>query len=426
MADESPDRSQHEGSPATPGAAAASARRSIIVQKYGGSSVADVDKLGRVADRVVAARRAGNDVVVVVSAMGKTTDGLLALARQVATSASGAADPPRRELDMLLSTGERVAMSLLSIAIHARGFEAISFTGSQSGILTNDRHFDARIIEVRPFRIEDELTRGRIVIVAGYQGMSYRREITTLGRGGSDTTAVALAAALAADRCEIYSDVDGVYSADPRVVPGARHLPELDHAVLQEMAECGAKVVCAQAVEWARRAGIAIYARSTFDAGPAARETIVRRDALAADAPRARAIVAESSVALARVRAGLRLDDLLRAAGELGIAFKDLSIGEAGGSFVIPLLNVPDWQGARRQLAVALPGLELIEGVAVVSVVGDGLAATAEPLARFAGALHRAGIEPRLTVAGPLRLGAVLGADEAEAAQRALHAAFVP
>jgi uridylate kinase len=240
------------------------AELAIIVQKYGGSSVADVEKLGKVADRIVATSRAGNDVVVVVSAMGKATDGLLTLAKQVAASGEST-DPPRRELDMLLSTGERVSMALLSIAIQARGIEAISFTGSQSGILTNDRHFDARIIEVRPHRIEDELARGRIVIVAGYQGMSYKREITTLGRGGSDTTAVALAAALEADACEIYSDVDGVYSADPRSVPTAKHIAELSHEVLQEMAECGAKVVCAQAVEWARRSGISIYARSTFD-----------------------------------------------------------------------------------------------------------------------------------------------------------------
>src|SRR5687768_10143659 len=243
----------------------------IVVQKYGGSSVADLAKLSRVADWVVATKRAGHSVVVVVSAMGKTTDELLALAHRAACSAGSEQAPARRELDMLLSVGERTSMALLSIAVQARGEPAVSLTGSQSGIITNDRHFDARIIEVRPHRIEDELHRGKIVIVAGYQGMSYRREITTLGRGGSDTTAVALAAALHAERCEIYSDVDGVYSADPRVVDGARHLPELDHAVLQEMAECGAKVVCAQAVEWARKAGVALTARSTFDAGPGAR-----------------------------------------------------------------------------------------------------------------------------------------------------------
>ncbi|WP_437596995.1 aspartate kinase [Sorangium sp. So ce590] len=421
-----PNRVQQEGSPCASGASPAKPGGSILVQKYGGSSVADVDRIGKVAERVVAAKRAGNDVVVVVSAMGKTTDGLLALARQAA-SAGAAADPPRRELDMLLSTGERVSMALLSIAIQARGFEAISFTGSQSGILTNDRHFDARIIEVRPFRIEDELARGRIVIVAGYQGMSYRREITTLGRGGSDTTAVALAAALGAERCEIYSDVDGVYSADPRVVPDARHLPELDCAVLQEMAECGAKVVCAQAVEWARRSGVALHARSTFDAGSGARETVVRRFApgSASSTLSARAIVAEGNVVLARAHAGHRLDELLRAAGELGLGFRDLSFGHGGGAFVLPLLNVPDWQGARRKLAALLPSIELVEGLSAVSVVGDGLTATAEPLARFVEVLGRAGIASRLTVAGPLRLGALVDAADAAPAQRLLHASFV-
>ncbi len=176
----------------------------IVVQKYGGSSVADVRRIRKVADRVVAATKAaGHEVVVVVSAMGNTTDELLALAHRVTDQ------PARRELDMLLSAGERISMALLSMALNARGVPAISFTGSQSGIITNDAHANARIVEVRPFRVEDELSRGRVVIVAGYQGVSYRKEITTLGRGGSDTTAVALAAALGAEACEIYSDVDG-------------------------------------------------------------------------------------------------------------------------------------------------------------------------------------------------------------------------
>src|SRR6185312_13481135 len=277
------------------------------------------EKIGAVADKVVATKKRGHDVVVVVSAMGKTTDELIALAKKVSK------DPPRRELDMLVTTGERVSMALLAIAIQSRGCEAISFTGSQSGIITNDRHFDARIIEVRPHRILDELARGRIVIVAGYQGMSYKREITTLGRGGSDTTAVALAAALSAERCEIYSDVDGVYSADPRAVPDARHLPELSHEMLQEMAESGAKVVCAQAVEWARRAGIAIYARSTFDARtPPIRETVIRRVAPGEEL-RARAVVAEGNVVLGRADDAAHLPALLRAAGEARVSLKDLS-----------------------------------------------------------------------------------------------------
>jgi aspartate kinase len=397
-------------------------RRPIIVQKYGGSSVADVARLGRVADKVVAAKRAGNDVVVVVSAMGKTTDGLLALAREVAAQGGGG-DPPRRELDMLLSTGERVTMSLLSIAIQARGLDAISFTGSQSGILTNDRHFDARIIEVRPHRIEDELARGKVVIVAGYQGMSYRREITTLGRGGSDTTAVALAAALGAERCEIYSDVDGVYSADPRVVPEAQHIAELDPAVLQEMAESGAKVLCAQAVEWARRAGIAIYARSTF-APDGSRETVVRAAAASGD-PLARAVVAEANVVLGRFADASESPSLVRAAAAARVGLKDLAFGPRGGSFVVSLLNVPDWSAARAQLTAAVPSLALVEGVCAIGVVGDGLTATAEPVSRFAAALAGASIDPHLVHASPLRIGAVIDAGRVDVAQRALHAAFV-
>src|SRR6184192_4180619 len=204
---------------------------SIVVQKYGGSSVADVARITQVADRVMRTRREGHDVVVVVSAMGDTTDELLDLARQVSPN------PDRRELDMLLTAGERISMALLSLAIREMGGDSVSFTGSQSGIITNDRHADARIIEVRPVRVQDELARGKIVVIAGYQGVSYKRDVTTLGRGGSDTTAVALAAALDAEACEIYSDVEGVYTADPRVVPDARRLAELSYEEMQELAE---------------------------------------------------------------------------------------------------------------------------------------------------------------------------------------------
>ena len=224
----------------------------VVVQKYGGSSVADPDKLLAVARRVVATRESGKDVVVVVSAMGRTTDELLEQARRIA------ADPSGRELDMLLSVGERITMSLLCMAIQSLGHEAISFTGSQCGIITNDAHSRARIIEVRPVRIQDELARDRIVVVAGYQGVSYKREITTLGRGGSDTTAVALAAALGAEYCEICSDVDGVCSADPNVVSEARRIAELGYEQMQEMATSGARVLAADAVEFAKNQGIAI------------------------------------------------------------------------------------------------------------------------------------------------------------------------
>src|SRR5437899_9252958 len=248
---------------------------SVVVQKYGGSSVADVAKLQNVAARVMRTRAQGHDVVVVVSAMGDTTDELLSLAKQVS------ANPDRRELDMLLTTGERISMALLSIAIRELGGDAISFTGSQSGIITNDRHVDARIIEVRPFRVQDELARRKIVVVAGYQGVSYRREVTTLGRGGSDTTAVAMAAALGAEYCEICSDVDGVYTADPRVASDAPRIGSISYDETQELAEAGAKVTNAQAVEFAKEKGIAIYARATsspLPAGdPAADGTVVRR-----------------------------------------------------------------------------------------------------------------------------------------------------
>src|SRR5436305_3309092 len=248
---------------------------SIVVQKYGGSSVADVTRMKQVAERVMRTRRQGHDVVVVVSAMGDATDELLALARQVSPN------PDRRELDMLLTAGERISMALLSLAIRELGGEAVSFTGSQSGIITNDRHADARIIEVRPVRIEDELARGKIVVIAGYQGMSYRREVTTLGRGGSDTTAVAMAAALGAEYCEICSDVDGVSTADPRVVPAANRIPALSYEETQELAESGARVLNAQAVEFAKEKGIAIYARATASplpgSDPSVDGTVVRR-----------------------------------------------------------------------------------------------------------------------------------------------------
>lgn len=229
----------------------------IVVQKYGGSSVADVDKLKHVAKRVVATAQKGYRVAVVISAMGKTTNELIDLAHQVSET------PSRRELDMLVSAGERIAMSLLAMAIGELGHEAVSFTGSQCGIITSHRHSDARILEVRPYRVQDELDSGKIVIIAGYQGVSYKREVTTLGRGGSDTTAVAMAAALNAEYCEICSDVDGVYSADPRLIKEPKHLESLSYDEMQELAHHGAKVLNAQAVEFARKHRILIYAKAT-------------------------------------------------------------------------------------------------------------------------------------------------------------------
>ena len=235
------------------------ADRPIIIQKYGGSSVATLEKLENIARCVVARHSQGYGVVVVVSAMGNTTDELLKMASRIMP------DPPARELDMLLSTGERTTMSLLSIAIQKYGAEAISFTGSQAGIITTDSHSNARIISVRPYRVQDELARDRIVIVAGFQGTSYKNEITTLGRGGSDMTAIALAGALSAEACEIYSDVDGVYTADPKVVLDARKLDELSSSEMLEMAQHGAKVLHDEAILYAHRHQIALYAKKSHD-----------------------------------------------------------------------------------------------------------------------------------------------------------------
>ena len=394
----------------------------IVVQKYGGSSVADAGRIALVADKVAAARRRGVDVVVVVSAMGKTTDNLLTLANDAArTGVESPREAPRRELDMLLTTGERVSMALLSIALHSRGIDAISFTGSQSGILTNDRHFDARIIEVRPHRIEDELHRGRVVIVAGYQGMSYRREITTLGRGGSDTTAVALAAALGAEACEIYSDVDGVYSADPRVVPEAKHLPEVSYAHLQEMAEAGAKVLNAQAVEWARRQKITIHARRTSDpvneSGATARETVTTATA---DRP-VRAIVGLDRVVLVETQAS-RLPNLTRALDDLGLSVMDLEVRRETAAFAVGLLNAPDWNRCRSTLLdVGGHDAHVGEERAMVSVVGDGLATGGAAIGGFVKAIETFD----RVVASPLRLSGLVPREALADVQRRLHANFV-
>src|ERR1700734_2668887 len=231
----------------------------LVVQKYGGSSVGDAERIKRVAQRIVDARRAGDDVVVVGSAMGDTTDELMDLAQQVSPL------PPPRELDMLLTSGERISMALLAMAIANLGFEARSFTGSQAGVITDSTHGRARIIDVTPGRLAEAIGKGYIAIVAGFQGVSQdTKDITTLGRGGSDTTAVALAAALDADVCEIYTDVDGLFSADPRIVPNARRISRISYEEMLEMAACGAKVLMLRCVEYARRYGVPIHVRSSF------------------------------------------------------------------------------------------------------------------------------------------------------------------
>ena len=395
----------------------------IVVQKYGGSSVADVHKLRQVADRVMRTRRDGHDVVVVVSAMGDTTDDLLAMAKQVS------ANPDRRELDMLLTAGERISMALLSMAIRELGGDAISFTGSQSGIITNDRHIDARIIEVRPYRVQDELARGKIVVIAGFQGVSYRREVTTLGRGGSDTTAVAMAAALNADYCEICSDVDGVYSADPRVVPAARRIGTLSHEETQELAESGAKVLNAQAVEFAKEKGIAIYARATSSplpgADPSVDGTVVRRNP-----PRMPGTV----VGVASERDVLVLESdanpaqFLAALDEHHVSGKQLHTwpGTPHVTVVVSRENLHDEPRVQAALVSRFGAkVRFVDGLGAVSVIGAGINATYANLRAGLVALDEANIQPRGSSTSSFRITWMVPNEGVPIAVRALHRRFI-
>jgi len=411
---------------------------SIVVQKYGGSSVADVAKLKQVADRVMRTRREGHDVVVVVSAMGDTTDDLLDLAKQVS------ANPDRRELDMLLTAGERIAMALLSIAIRELGGDAVSFTGSQSGIITNDRHADARIIEVRPIRVQDELSRGKIVVIAGYQGMSYRRDVTTLGRGGSDTTAVAMAAALGAEYCEICSDVDGVYTADPRVVPAARRIGTLSYEETQELAESGAKVLNAQAVEFAKEKGIAIYARATKGplpgADPSADGTVVRKHpprmpgTVVGVASEKDVIVIQASAdrpadlsaaALAEAEA-FALHDVLAVLDEHRVSGKQLHIAGDRLTVVVSRENLHEEERVRAALASRFAGAVGVDDtLGAISVVGAGINASFDNLRRGSAALAAAQIAVHGIATSSFRITWTIDRARLDEAVRLLHRLFI-
>ncbi len=343
---------------------------SIIVQKYGGSSVADSDKLKKIALMIAAVKREGFDVVAVVSAMGKTTNQLIEMAKSLSEN------PDKRELDMLLSTGERITMALLCIALNDLGVEAISLTGSQSGIVTNDRNNDARVMEVRPFRVQDEIAKGKVVVIGGFQGVSYKRDITTLGRGGSDTSAVALAAALKAERCEIYSDVDGVYTTDPNMVKDAKHLPEISYQQLQEMAEAGAKVLNAQAVQFAKEAGIALYARSTFSPG---KETIIRETA-PLDRPSVISIVHETEIIrciFKQKNLNLSFQQLNSFLENKNLSVKELNLVEDDSiskvSFILVKNNIHNWSSIKKELETTFgSSFTIDETLAAVSIIGEG------------------------------------------------------
>ncbi|HOU17250.1 MAG TPA: aspartate kinase [Candidatus Marinimicrobia bacterium] len=381
-----------------------------VVMKFGGSSVADTTRLRQVAEIVVRRQQADNRVVVVVSAMGKTTDALIAQAREVS------ANPQQRELDMLVTAGERISMALLSMAIQELGGDAISFTGSQSGIITEPTHQGARILEVRPFRLIEALEKGYIVIVAGYQGVSTTKEITTLGRGGSDTTAVALAAALGADSCEIYSDVDGVYTGDPHICPQAQLLREIPYEVMQTMALAGAKVLNADAVEFAKKAGITILARKTGDSS--GRETKVHNTAMGSGAT---AIVLAEKVS--RINGNGNLPDLLMEINKAGGRVMAL-YQRATFDLLVDRTGIPGGDAGRVAQLAKAAGFSANE-VAVVTVVGSGLGARPSLFEKVEVTLSEIDIPILAVFANDLALSIVIEPTYATGAVRALHQALI-
>jgi aspartate kinase len=389
----------------------------IVVQKYGGSSVADPAKIKAVARKIADKRHAGYDVCVVVSAMGDTTDDLLGLSKKVTDN------PQKRELDMLLTAGERISMALLSMALNDLGVPAISFTGSQSGIITNDSHAHAQIVEVRPYRVRDELALGKVVICAGYQGVSYKREITTLGRGGSDTSAVAMAAALGAEACEIYSDVDGVFSADPRVVPQAKKLREIDYEEMQELAEAGAKVLNAAAVEFARKAGIAIDALSTFQKGEG-----TRVQAATGGAQRVTGIAGEKEMVLLTFKGATPslLCELCEFLDARGAAGRQISLAGDASTMGLPLENLHGYSAFKEALQQRFgEKVVLQEGVGMVSAVGVGINADHAHLRRAVSAVESMGVKVLGVHTSPLKLSILVPVEKVPDCVRRLHEALL-
>jgi aspartate kinase len=387
----------------------------IVVHKYGGSSVATPERIFHVAERVVAAKRDGASPVVVVSAMGKTTDSLLDLAKQISAS------PDRRELDMLLTAGERIAMALLAMAIRERGFDAVSLTGSQAGIITTTDHNQARIVEVRPARVREAIERGQIVIVGGFQGVSVDKEVTTLGRGGSDTTAIAMAAALSAP-CSIFSDVDGVYSADPKVVGGAQRIDVLDPGEVLELSLRGAKVLAPEAVDYARRHGITIHALSTFQQGGG---TVIA----AVPSPgrgRAKAVTLDRGVLIVGwtgPRGGAR--DVLARVEALGLRCKDAAIGGGTTETLRAHLDTLNTRDPEGQLARAgIGGLLLYPELGTVTVVGEGIAERRAILDACLAGLEAAGIAVHAVRTTPFSLCCEVARDRLDDAVRAVFAAL--
>ncbi|GAA1611724.1 aspartate kinase [Kribbella sancticallisti] len=402
-----------------------------VVHKYGGSSVADADCIKRVAQRIVATKKAGNDVVVVISAMGDTTDELMDLATQVSPL------PPPRELDMLLTSGERISAALLAMAIANLGYEARSFTGSQAGVITTAAHGNARIIDITPGRIEDALAEGHVAIVAGFQGVAQdTKDITTMGRGASDTTAVALAAALEADYCEIYTDVDGIFTADPRIVPAAKQIPRISYEEMLEMAACGAKVLHLRCVEYARRYNVPVHVRSSFSQKEGT-WVVDAKDIQNME----QAII--SGVAHDRGEAKITVVGVPDKPGEAARIFETVALAETNIDMIVQNVSavatnrtdisftLPRSDGSRAMSALARMkdevGYEQLlydDQIGKVSVIGVGMRSHPGVSAKFFSALADAGVNIEMISTSEIRISVVVDENLVDAAVTAAHTAF--
>jgi aspartate kinase len=401
---------QYEGLPEVAGEAPG--RSGTVVMKFGGTSVADTERIKAVARRLVAAREAGNRVVAVLSAMGDTTDVLLRLAHEVSSA------PAPREVDMLISVGERVSCALCAMAIHDLGHEAISLTGSQAGIVTDTTHGRAKIVDVRARRIHEALDEDRIVLVAGFQGVSTAFDVTTLGRGGSNLTAVALAAALGADACEMYTDVEGVFTADPRVVPGARKLHAVSYEEMLEMAASGAKVLQLRSVEFARNHGVKLHVRSSFSA--AAGTWIREEDERMLEKAIISGVTHTLEETVYRVE-GVPPARLFETLSDAGVSVD--TILQTGPEVVFsgPSSEGPDIAGALDRLGVSWSSRD---DLGRVSVVGAGMRSHPGVAGRTFSTLGELGIEPEIVCTSPIMIACFVDLDRVEDAVRALHVAF--
>ncbi|MEX2274753.1 MAG: aspartate kinase [Actinomycetota bacterium] len=399
----------------------------VIVQKYGGTSVGDVDRIRAVADRVSSAREGGYDVCVVVSAMGDTTDDLTRMAHELTPV------PQPRELDMLLTSGERIAMSLLAIAINAKGCKAASYTGSQAGIITTTEHGKAKIVEVRPGRIQEALATGNVVIVAGFQGVSTSLDVTTLGRGGSDTTGVALAAALGAEFCEIFTDVDGVYTTDPRICADARKLDAISYEEMLELAASGAKVLQLRSVEYARRHGVRVHVRSAFtgesgtwvqDEGTEGMEQALI-SGVALDDTEAKITIEEvpdrpgvaANIFKAVANEGINVDMIVQNVSHSGTT--DMS-------FTAPRADLPKLEDVLDRIVKEIGAARFVVdgGIAKVSLIGAGMKSHPGVAADMFEVLAAEEVNIEMISTSSIRISCVIRSDDAERAVRAVHDHF--